>query len=128
MTALRTWEDELRDRGAAVMRGPAYSCPGCSTPTHAFAIVQVTDGDWACASCALPPASNEPAGPTWNDVRGVRAVFLQSTDWTQLPDVPDATRASWAPLRQRARDVGAAATPADAMASLRALQEEAAKL
>lgn len=128
MTDLRTWEDELRDRGEPMASGAAYECPNCEQRRHAFAIVQTAAGDWHCSTCEVPPP--EPGEPqlTWNDVRGVRSVFLQASDWTQLPDVPQATSDAWAPLRQRARDVGNEATPADAMEVLRSLQEQAAAL
>ena len=126
MTNPRTWEDELLARGETVRPGPGYKCPNCQTPTHAFTIVETPDG-WACTTCLAP----EPAGSTpltWNDVRGIRSVFMQSTDWTQLADVPEATRDAWAPLRQRARDVTDEATPEDAIEVLRSLQEQAAAL
>ena len=38
-------------------------------------------------------------------VRTDRARRLAATDWTQLPDVPEATRDAWAGYRQRLRDV-----------------------
>lgn len=34
-----------------------------------------------------------------------RDSLLAATDWTQLPDVPDSTRAKWASYRQALRDV-----------------------
>lgn len=40
----------------------------------------------------------------------------------------EATREAWAPIRQRARDVGSEATPEDAMEVLRSLQLQAAAL
>lgn len=128
MTKLRTWEDELRDRGAEVLRGPAYECPACGHPRHAFTIALSPGGEWQCSGCLSPAAKSGPPEPTWEDVRGVRAVFMQASDWTQLADVPLLTRRAWGPLRQRARDVGAMASPAEAMKALRSLQEEAGKL
>ena len=126
MSNPRTWEDELLSRGEAVRPGPGYKCPACQTPTHAFTIVETPDG-WACTTC-LAPSPAEQGGLTWNDVRGVRSVFLQASDWTQLPDVPQSTSEAWAPLRQRARDVGSEATPDAAMEVLRSLQQQAAAL
>lgn len=127
MTELRTWEDELREQGKPVTPGAVYRCPHCEAARHAFAIVQDADGEWRCTTCRAPDQPAETA-LTWNDVRGVRSVFLQSSDWTQLPDVPDSTSAAWAPLRQRARDVGSEANPDDAMEVLRSLQQQAAAL
>jgi hypothetical protein len=34
-----------------------------------------------------------------------RAQLLQSSDWTQLPDVPLATKEAWAVYRQALRDI-----------------------
>jgi len=44
-------------------------------------------------------------GCTWDELRARRAAVLASTDWTQLPDVPAATSARFAGLRQRLRDL-----------------------
>lgn len=40
-----------------------------------------------------------------NDVRIERDLLLQASDWTQLPDVPQATKDLWAPYRQALRDI-----------------------
>ena len=39
--------------------------------------------------------------------RGQRNAMLQASDWTQLADVPPATRAKWQPYRQALRDLPA---------------------
>ena len=39
------------------------------------------------------------------DVLSRRAQELTDTDWTQLPDVPQATKDLWAPYRQALRDI-----------------------
>ena len=41
----------------------------------------------------------------WVVVRAERDRRLQQSDWTQLPDVPLATKESWAVYRQALRDV-----------------------
>jgi uncharacterized protein YjiS (DUF1127 family) len=41
----------------------------------------------------------------WNQVRRQRNELLQSSDWTQLPDVPLSTKETWAIYRQALRDV-----------------------
>ena len=38
-------------------------------------------------------------------IRAERDALLTATDWTQLPDVPVATREAWAVYRQALRDV-----------------------
>lgn len=108
----KTWEQELLDQGKEVQPGPRYRCPQCDQATQAFAIV-LEDGEWSCGSCRNPmPGEGLPEGvhggetePTIEDVRGVRRSFLESTDWSQLPDVPADKREAWADLRQQARDV-----------------------
>jgi len=39
------------------------------------------------------------------EVRMKRASLLSSTDWTQLPDVPQTTKDLWSPYRQALRDI-----------------------
>jgi hypothetical protein len=38
-------------------------------------------------------------------MRYLRNMRLQASDWTQLPDVPEATSIKWAPYRQALRDI-----------------------
>ena len=38
-------------------------------------------------------------------VRAKRAMLLAASDWTQLPDVPQETKAEWATNRQALRDI-----------------------
>lgn len=49
----------------------------------------------------------------WMDVRRRRDMLLSACDWTQLPDVPEATREAWVSYRQSLRDLTEAANPAD---------------
>lgn len=41
----------------------------------------------------------------WNIVRDQRNALLAQSDWTQLPDVPLATKEAWATYRQALRDI-----------------------
>lgn len=43
------------------------------------------------------------------NVRAKRNSLLRKTDWTQAPDVPEATRSMWTAYRQSLRDVPAQA-------------------
>lgn len=52
----------------------------------------------APAPAPMPQASAD-------DVRAQRDALLTASDWTQLADVPAATRTAWAPYRQALRDV-----------------------
>jgi hypothetical protein len=40
-----------------------------------------------------------------NWIRMERTKKLEETDWTQLPDVPEATRLKWSSYRQALRDI-----------------------
>lgn len=55
------------------------------------------------------PELRDPEPPTQGEIaasaRARRAALLAASDWTQLPDVPAATRAAWKPYRQALRDV-----------------------
>lgn len=131
MTDPRTWEDALVAAGKPVKPGRSYRCPTCENPEHAFAIVEGDDGEWRCSACRVQAAAAAAAeaGPpalTWDDIRGQRRVFLEASDWTQLPDVPEATRVRWVELRQRARDLTDLADPDAAQAALDSLRDEAA--
>jgi hypothetical protein len=48
-------------------------------------------------------------------IRAERNALLAATDWTQLPDVPEATREAYAVYRQALRDVPQQATFPDAV-------------
>lgn len=78
----------------------------------------LSDEDIANGGMALLPAgcmeiSDEEADairaesnrPTAESVRAQRDSLLAASDWTQLPDVPAATREKWAAYRQALRDV-----------------------
>lgn len=41
----------------------------------------------------------------WNEIRRRRNSLLVASDWTQLPDVPLATKEAWAVYRQQLRDI-----------------------
>ncbi|MDH4745811.1 phage tail assembly chaperone [Sphingomonas sp. CBMAI 2297] len=96
-----------------------------------FAITRDADGDgkvrWRCGHCrqAIAQAADVGFELTWADIRGQRDLFLQRTDWTQLPDAPPDRQAQFAPLRQAARDLTDLVDPAAAQAALVLLLEQA---
>ena len=47
----------------------------------------------------------------WGEIREKRDDLLLETDWTQNPDVPDATKAKWQTYRQALRDVPSQSDP-----------------
>jgi hypothetical protein len=49
--------------------------------------------------------------PTIENVRTQRNYLLLMCDWTQLPDVPQATQTAWRPYRQALRDFPQQAAP-----------------
>lgn len=51
----------------------------------------------------LGPVPNAEDDMIW--LRGERDRRIAETDWTQLPDVPEATRTAWQTYRQELRDV-----------------------
>jgi hypothetical protein len=51
-----------------------------------------------------PPPSDEELAAT---IREQRDYLLTQSDWTQLPDVPEATKTMWATYRQALRDITA---------------------
>ena len=59
------------------------------------------NGDFGAVADYTPP-SNEVLAFS---ARVKRDLMLSSSDWTQLPDVPQATKDAWATYRQALRDV-----------------------
>lgn len=68
----------------------------------------------AGAFVALPPDPGpeyalDPVSKTWRAdaarLRQRRDVLLTASDWTQMPDVPLATKTAWANYRQELRDI-----------------------
>lgn len=53
---------------------------------------------WADVTAAVPTVKID-------DLRRERNKLLEKTDWTQLPDVPQATRDAWSTYRQALRDI-----------------------
>lgn len=50
----------------------------------------------------IDPRTNE---TEWQMIKTQRKMMLEKTDWTQLPDVPLATKEVWATYRQALRDI-----------------------
>jgi len=55
----------------------------------------------------VPPTQEELEAMAAAAVREQRDYLLAQSDWTQLPDVPDATKTMWATYRQALRDITA---------------------
>ena len=95
----------LLKSGEAVLHGAAYvsgwiskdkvhhELPPQPSPHHVF---DYTTKQW------IDPRTPE---TEWPLVRAKRDRLIAATDWTQLPDVPLATKEMWANYRQALRDV-----------------------
>ena len=51
------------------------------------------------------------ASTQWSSVRFERDMYLQESDWTQLPDVSNVDKTAWATYRQQLRDITTQADP-----------------
>ncbi len=65
----------------------------------------VTAGKYGAVAPFTPPSEAEVLEELAAAARAQRDSLLASTDWTQLPDVPQATREAYAVYRQALRDV-----------------------
>lgn len=88
-------------------------CPACGRMKPAFAI-----RDGRCDEDEREAAQQAASRPelSWNDIRGLRSVLLQRSDWTQVADAPlsEEQKTAWAAYRQSLRDIPEAyATPGD---------------
>ena len=75
------------DDGKLVKMGP---------PLNQYSVFDYTTKQWKDSR------TNE---SQWVVVREKRNRLLQSSDWTQLADIPSETKALWEPYRQALRDV-----------------------
>jgi hypothetical protein len=51
------------------------------------------------------------AADEWTEVRSLRDMYLQESDWTQLSDVSNVDKTAWATYRQQLRDITTQADP-----------------
>ena len=65
----------------------------------------VMGGKYGAVAPFTPPSEAEVLEQLAAAARAQRDSLLASTDWTQLPDVPQATREAYAVYRQALRDV-----------------------
>lgn len=76
-----------------IQDGQHFTLPAQPGPHHVF---DYTTKQW------VDPRTAE---TQWPVVRAQRNARLSASDWTQLPDVPLATKEAWAAYRQALRDV-----------------------
>ena len=82
-----------------IQDGQHFTLPAQPGPHHVF---DYTTKQW------VDPRTPE---TQWPVVRSQRNAKLSASDWTQLPDVPLATKEAWATYRQALRDVTLQADP-----------------
>lgn len=73
--------------------GSLVALPPQPSPHHTF---DYTTKQW------VDPRTEQ---TQWPVVRSQRNALLSASDWTQLPDVPLATKETWAIYRQALRDI-----------------------
>tara|TARA_A200000159_G_C7328045_1_gene341819 strand:+ start:2209 stop:2514 length:306 start_codon:yes stop_codon:yes gene_type:complete len=85
---MENWTQEIKDDGTVIYHNPK--------------------AEEIISRVALQPAM-DPIVPTDEDnliaLRTERTRRLANSDWTQLPDVPEATKTAWQTYRQALRDV-----------------------
>lgn len=77
---------------------PFHATPNDTEETGRVIYEEASKGDVA----PYEPPNEEVVA---NQVRIIRNSILRQTDWTQLPDVPQATKEIWDDYRQALRDV-----------------------
>jgi hypothetical protein len=82
-----------------IQDGQHFTLPAQPSPNHVF---DYTTKQW------VDPRTAE---TQWPVVRAQRNARLSASDWTQLPDVPLATKEAWAVYRQALRDITEQADP-----------------
>ena len=65
----------------------------------------LVDGEITITGDALILSPEQQKEVQWEIVREKRNKLLTESDWTQLPDIPQATKDLWEPHRQELRDV-----------------------
>jgi hypothetical protein len=89
----RFLEGEYSDDAYYVLDGIPVAIPPKTSQHHIF--------DYATKQWIDPRTPDT----EWPLVRSKRDRLLQASDWTQLPDVPLATKEAWAAYRQALRDI-----------------------
>ncbi len=108
MVRYPSWLPEYYDQAdAVVMAHPDWtgSGPAKPSPEHIWGPL---DSTWIAP---ITRPLSELQAEKWIEVRGRRAALLSGCDWTQMPDAPDANKASWATYRQALRDITTQADP-----------------
>lgn len=96
------WANADRTAVNMVVDGHPFTATSYDVEAHGRELFQrAVDGEYGPIADYEPPSNALLA----DLVRGNRNALLASTDWTQQPDVPQATRDKWVAYRQALRDV-----------------------
>ena len=92
-------EGVAEDSTQYVENGQVVSMP---PKPNEFCVIDYTTKQWV---------DRRTEATQWEVVRRDRSRLLAGSDWTQLPDVPLATKAAWAEYRQALRDITSQSDP-----------------
>ncbi len=96
------WANAQKTAINMVVDGHPFTAASYDVEAHGRELFQrAVDGEFGAIEDYEPPSLAVLA----DIVRGERNELLASTDWTQQPDVPQATREKWVVYRQALRDV-----------------------
>ncbi len=91
-------------RFAEINEDLAFTASNTDTEAHGREIFNRTSaGEFGSIDSYVAPSDAEVAG----EARMYRNHLLAESDWTQLPDVPQALKDAWATYRQALRDITA---------------------
>jgi hypothetical protein len=79
-----------------------YNPPAVDDTLYAVTPVTPVPADTQDVTFTVEPRPDE---VVWPVIRARRDLRIAPTDWTQLPDVPQATKEAWAQYRQALRDI-----------------------
>lgn len=80
------------------------ACPNDSAAHGRKIYAEALAGDYGVITDYVPPPAPTSEQLAIN-IRSQREGLLMASDWTQLPDVPQATKELWATYRQALRDI-----------------------
>jgi hypothetical protein len=95
---------DVTARFAEIDEDLPFTANPLDTEAHGREIfARASAGEFGVIATYVPPSDELLA----LQARSIRSELLQASDWTQLPDVPQALKDSWATYRQALRDITA---------------------
>ena len=91
-------------RFAEINEDLPFTASNTDTEVHGIEIfTRTSGGEFGSIDAYVPPSNAQVAA----EARMYRNQLLSESDWTQLPDVPQALKDAWATYRQALRDITA---------------------